>query len=285
MNVTQAVVPLMRGAEVRGHRQHRVGEHAPVPDGRGHLRHVQVRPRSLHQATRQGRGPGRHPGQLRRPRSGAHQVRRHPPGGRARAVAGGDAGNGRRPSSARSRWAGWARRGTSPTPPSSSRPMSAATPPDRSSTCPAVRSCRRRPSQATTHHSERGEREQQVRPVCASPAAHAPDDEGRRHRRVRRPDDHAPAARVPLHDRAPVRPQALQGRQPLPHPQLPRGPGVVRRQPGRPGRLRRGGGPLHGGRSWRSTSSPARPSSTCRRTCPTARWRSPASTAPSSRSR
>jgi len=34
-----------------------------------------------------------------------------------------------------------------------------------------------------------------------------------------------------LHHRAPVRPQALQGRQPLAIPQLPRSPGVVRRQP------------------------------------------------------
>ena len=32
------------GPEVRGHRQHRLGQHAPVRDGRGHLRHVASTP-------------------------------------------------------------------------------------------------------------------------------------------------------------------------------------------------------------------------------------------------
>ena len=133
-------------AELRGDRQHRLGEHAPVRHGRGNVRHVQVRAGLFTKQLAYVEGPSRHPRQLRRPRSGSHQFRRHPARRRTASCRRRRPRQGGPPSWARSPWDGSARPETSPTPPCSSPPMSPATPPDRCSTCPVARSCRRRPT-------------------------------------------------------------------------------------------------------------------------------------------
>ena len=67
------------GAEVRSHRQHRLGEHPPVRHGRGHGYAMSKYAMDLF--TKQlahVRGQERHPGELCRPRSGRDELRRHP---------------------------------------------------------------------------------------------------------------------------------------------------------------------------------------------------------------
>ena len=285
MNVTQAVVPLMRAAEIRSHRQHRVGEHAPVRHGRRDLRHVRStrsisspssslwsreRPASASTASRPGRHPRTSapssdegepelsPEEAERKKSGlprrvpagtdghssGHRQRHRVPGFRCQQLC-------HRTGLPRVRWFGH------------------------------VGVIRPR---VTAHRFERGEREQQVRPVCASPAAYALDDEGGRHCGLRRPDDRHQQLGYPF----------MMGHQFVRKPFKGDNPchthnfhEVWRGTAATPTTRTTSAGKWSctWGRNWRSTSSPARPSSTCLRSCPTARWRSLGSTVPSSSSR